>query len=104
MNNQVPNFWQSVRKNIQLKHQAPKIETFPRDGNIPLSLTQEKLWFIEQLKAIDKSLILLYLEGYSYQEIAEITGFTLTNVSTRISRIKKELKRKFESIKPKHNE
>jgi len=56
--------------------------------------------FIEQLGEIDKSLILLYLDGQQYHEIAQIMGFTLTNVSSRISRIKKTLKRKFEKLKP----
>ncbi len=65
------------------------------DPNLQL-LTQ----FIGQLGEIDKSLILLYLDGHKYQEIAEVTGFTTTNVSTRISRIKAELKRKFEKLKP----
>jgi RNA polymerase sigma-70 factor (ECF subfamily) len=32
------------------------------------------------------------LEGKKYEEIAEITGFSITNVGTRISRIKEKLK------------
>ena len=39
-----------------------------------------------------KGLILLFLEGKKYEEIAEITGLSTTNVGTRISRIKKKLK------------
>jgi RNA polymerase sigma factor (sigma-70 family) len=51
--------------------------------------------FIGELKELDKALMLLYLEEKSQQEIAEITGITETNVSTRIGRIKKILKQKF---------
>jgi RNA polymerase sigma-70 factor (ECF subfamily) len=47
---------------------------------------------INRLGQLDKSIILLYLEEKNYEEIAEITGLTLTNVATRISRIKVKLK------------
>ena len=42
---------------------------------------------------IDKSIILLYLEDKSYEDIAEITGLTVTNVATKLSRIKDKLKK-----------
>jgi len=48
---------------------------------------------IRELNAIEKGLMLLLLEGKKYNEIAEITGFTATNVGTRISRIKQKLKK-----------
>lgn len=46
---------------------------------------------IEQLNALDKGIILLYLEEKSHQEIAEIIGLTISNVGTRIQRIKQKL-------------
>lgn len=51
--------------------------------------------FIKQLNEIDKALILLYLEDNSYKAIAETLGISETNVATKISRIKKNLKEKF---------
>ena len=48
---------------------------------------------INRLGQLEKSIILLYLEEKSYEEIAEITGLTLTNVATKLSRIKDKLKR-----------
>lgn len=54
--------------------------------------------FIGELKELDKALMLLHLEEKSQQEIAEITGISESNVSTRIGRIKKILKKKFESL------
>jgi len=54
--------------------------------------------FIGELKELDKALMLLYLEEKSQKEIAEITGISETNVSTRIGRIKKFLKQKFATI------
>lgn len=54
--------------------------------------------FIQDLKELDRALMLLYLEEKSYKEIAEIIGITETNVATKINRIKNILKKKFEQI------
>lgn len=53
--------------------------------------------FISKLDKLNKAVILLYLESYSYHEIAEILGISETNVATKISRIKKGLKAQFEN-------
>lgn len=47
---------------------------------------------IEELSPINKAIILLYLDDKSNEEIAKITGFSRTNVSTRLSRIREQLK------------
>lgn len=52
---------------------------------------------IDDLNEINKALILLYLDGNSYDEIAEVTGISKTNVGTRISRIKEQLKNSVQS-------
>lgn len=59
---------------------------------------QQLQLLINQLKALDKALMLLYLDGKSYLEIAEILGITATNVATKISRIKEKLKQSFSKI------
>ncbi|WP_288149334.1 sigma-70 family RNA polymerase sigma factor [Bacteroides acidifaciens] len=60
----------------------------------PLNEMLRQLYrMINQLGQLDKSIILLYLEDKSYEEIAEITGLTVTNVATKLSRIKDKLKR-----------
>ena len=46
---------------------------------------------IKKLNDIEKGIILLYLEGKTYDEIAIITGFTATNVGTRLGRIKQKI-------------
>ena len=48
--------------------------------------------WIAELDEFNKALILLYLDGYKHDEIAEITGISKTNVGTRISRIKEQLR------------
>ena len=51
--------------------------------------------FIDLLKPIDKAIIILYLEGCSNKEIAEVMGMSVTNVSTKKQRIVEELKSYF---------
>ncbi|MEG1563502.1 MAG: sigma-70 family RNA polymerase sigma factor [Bacteroides sp.] len=83
-----------------------------KERNVPeiVALTREADWMTEkqdpqaemlralyrminQLGQLDKSIILLYLEEKNYDEIAEITGLTVTNVATKLSRIKDKLKK-----------
>ena len=54
---------------------------------------------ISKLNDLDKALMLLYLEEKDYKEISEIIGITETNVATKISRIKGQLKKDFTQIK-----
>jgi RNA polymerase sigma-70 factor (ECF subfamily) len=51
--------------------------------------------YLDQLKELDKALMILYLESKSYKDISEILGISETNVATKISRIKEVLKQKF---------
>jgi len=46
---------------------------------------------LKKLNEVEKGIIFLYLEGKSYDEIAAITGFTASNVGTRLSRIKQKI-------------
>ena len=47
---------------------------------------------IQMLNLLEKGIILLYLEGKSHEEISSIIGITISNVGTKISRIKEKLK------------
>lgn len=53
---------------------------------------------INQLDELNRILIILYLDGYSQNEIAEILGISSSNVSTKVNRIKQKLQQEFESI------
>jgi RNA polymerase sigma-70 factor (ECF subfamily) len=46
---------------------------------------------IRTLEPVDRSLVLLQLDGVSYAHIAEIHGFTESNVGVRLNRIKHRL-------------
>jgi RNA polymerase sigma factor (sigma-70 family) len=54
--------------------------------------TEMLMKMIHTLSPINKAIMLLYLEEMSYEEIAEITGLTKSNVSVRIMRTKQELR------------
>ena len=51
--------------------------------------------FILELNDVDKALMLLYLDDVSYKDIADILGISISNVATKISRIKRKLKTQF---------
>ncbi|MBQ1653366.1 MAG: RNA polymerase subunit sigma-70, partial [Bacteroidales bacterium] len=46
---------------------------------------------ISRLDLIDRSLILLWLEGISYDEIGAIIGISPNNVGVKLARIKEKL-------------
>lgn len=53
---------------------------------------------IRQLPPVDRSLILLHLDGVSYAGIAEIHGLSETNVGARLTRLKQRLTTALEPI------
>ena len=58
---------------------------------------------IATLSSLNKAIILLYLEDLSYEEIANITGISKSNVGVRLVRIKKDLETQMRK-KIKYNE
>ncbi len=54
--------------------------------------------FINQFDELNKALMILYLDNNSYKDIADVLGITETNVATKISRIKQQLKQQFAKI------
>ncbi len=86
-----------------LKIAKRKVSTVPLDGNFldfhesDNSMLEEK-WqafrqHVNDLNLLDKGIVMLYLENKSYTEIAEIIGISVSNVGTKISRIKEKLKK-----------
>lgn len=75
-------------------YKLPVSDDNPTDAN--LKLLRE---FIQELGELDKALMILYLEGKSQKEISQVLGISATNVSTKINRIKNNLKQKFSSLK-----
>jgi RNA polymerase sigma-70 factor (ECF subfamily) len=56
---------------------------------------QKLLDLIRRLRPADRQIILLYLEGETAGEIAEVTGLSPSNITTKIHRIKKLLQRQY---------
>ncbi|MCF8236322.1 MAG: RNA polymerase sigma factor [Bacteroidales bacterium] len=46
---------------------------------------------INKLSKAEKSIIVLYMDDYPYEEISEIIGISVSNVGVKINRIKKKL-------------
>lgn len=78
-------------KTIPLIVNAHELE---EDKNIVKEI-KELYSLINRLGNIEKALILLWLEEKSYDEIAEITGISKTNVGVKIMRIKNKLKKMY---------
>ncbi|HEV2805497.1 MAG TPA: RNA polymerase sigma factor [Chthoniobacterales bacterium] len=49
---------------------------------------------IATLGPLNRALVLLYLDDHSYREIATILGISETNVATKLSRLKEQLRQK----------
>lgn len=54
---------------------------------------QNLLDALQKINEVDRSIILLYMEDYSYDDIAEIAGISVSNVGVKIHRIKEQLKK-----------
>lgn len=86
---------ESRRRKTQAAYQVDVSRTGPAEAAEELPL-KTLYACIRQLSPIDKGIILLYLEQCKGQEIADTMGISLSNVSTRISRIKKRLSHCFQ--------
>ena len=82
------------KQNLQPKHtELSKIEySIPEHEHNIESDKKEKLYqAFNYLSDVEKSIIILYLEDYSYKEIAEIIGLSESNTGVKINRIKIQL-------------
>lgn len=86
----------------QLKKQKKMPDAVPMDQLVLRATEQYDPVFEERIKllyshikaldVVDKGIVLLFLEGKKYQEIAAITGLSGSNIGTRLSRIRSKLK------------
>ena len=70
------------------------VDIDPYEGTDDRALQTRRLYArINRLGLVDRALILLWLEGLSYEEIGAIVGISVKNVSFQLHRIKEELKK-----------
>jgi len=78
-------------RSVELRDPA-KVEEFDTPvetaGNEALEMVLER---VNQLDALNRAVMILYLDDRTYAEIAEIIGISETNVATKIGRIKQRL-------------
>lgn len=89
-----------------LKTSKKRIQPVPldehgRDVHDPGNRDAEEKWellkkHIDGLNLLDKGIVILYLENKTHEEIANIIGLSVTNVGTKLSRIKERLKQQIE--------
>jgi RNA polymerase sigma-70 factor (ECF subfamily) len=91
----------SKKSAVRNKHLRNAAATPPTYDDENIQHEQERLlWeMIRSLQKAEKALILLYIEGISYREIAEITGDSENNVGVKLSRIRQKLKDLFTRTK-----
>ena len=86
---------------MAIRSYKPKMETLPCElsgGDISSEADDAKAEqlaalreMIDQLLPLEKAIILLWLDEYSYDEIAEVIGIERNNVAVRLHRIKNKL-------------
>lgn len=79
----------------QLSHVASLLGSQPDESDPRLDWLYEQ---IGQLDSVDRSLTLMMLDGFSYQEMSETLGMSISHVGVKLNRIKKQLTEKAKEI------
>jgi RNA polymerase sigma factor (sigma-70 family) len=96
----------SFRRSVEYRrrHVSPidsqALESIPDPRHDADDRLRELYTVIDQLDDMNRALVLLYLEGRNYQEIADVLGISETNVSTKLSRLKQRLRDQVASVRP----
>jgi RNA polymerase sigma factor (sigma-70 family) len=86
---------ESVRQRHVLPGSEHLLETIDETAGRSEEVQLLYQW-IDELDPLNKALVILYLDGNSCQEAADILGISETNVATKISRLKQALRLKKE--------
>jgi len=83
-----------LRRNAKLRQNVPLSfsEHIVFEQETKSAEIQELYSLIYKLNKTERSIILLWLEEKSYQEIADVTGFSAASVAMRLKRTKEKLK------------
>ena len=87
----------TINKGIDYKRKAARTVTMekplPETGEQTLDEASDILNAIAHLNEKEQTLVVLYSEGYSYKEIAEMTGRNLPSIGKTLSRIMDKIKK-----------
>ena len=92
LNTSITHLKKEKRKGNHIPIDRVLLDRMDTEDTVKEERVQTLYHHIKQLNTVEKGLILLFLEGKNYEEIAVITGFSNTNVGTRLARIKQKLK------------
>ena len=87
----------TINKGIDYKRKAARTVTMEKPmcetGEQTLDEASDILNAITHLNEKEQTLVVLYSEGYSYKEIAEMTGRNLPSIGKTLSRIMEKIKK-----------
>ena len=91
----------TINKGVDYKRKNARLvvlEDMQMDENIVENQNDasEILNVVERLDKKEKTMVVLYSEGYSYKEIAEITGRNFNSVGKTLSRIMEKIKKQLQ--------
>jgi RNA polymerase sigma-70 factor, ECF subfamily len=91
-----------IKKNFRIEYREQLPELADKSNFIDNQILNDDIQLmlnaIYNLNEIDKSIMLLYLDQKSYDEISEIIGISKSNVGVRISRAKELLKQNLNNV------
>ena len=88
----------TINKGIDYKRKTARTvmmeSPLPETSEQPLDEASDILNAIAHLNEKEQTLVVLYSEGYSYKEIAEMTGRNFTSIGKTLSRIMDKIKKR----------
>ena len=95
-------FYRKHKRTAVITGISSTIMEMPDPISLPIA-ENEKLGqlsdFIQNLRPLDKALMLLYLDQTSTSQMSDILGVSETNITSKIHRIKKKLRQQFDNHK-----
>lgn len=90
LNTAITYYRKEKKKIVFTTDEVPEQATGPQD---PIEMQTKAMYAaIADLSRIDKAIVMLYLEDYSYNEISEVVGITPNNIAVKMNRIKGRLR------------
>ncbi len=82
---------QKKKQKIFIEHHQPETAELQTNGSSDNEIIDRLYDSIRQLPKVETSLILMHLDGLSYNEISDVLGISETNVGVKLNRVKKKL-------------